>query len=78
MSRSAVTVTTSWALVASAVVTITVREFGNGVLMINDESVDATAEVYDMIKRERVQQNANKPTYLKATGTGWVVIIDTP
>ena len=78
MARANTTPTSSWALLTSAVSTLTIEKVGTGLLKFNDVAADAASKDYGRstpIGKEIAKTTAI-PTYVKTTGSGWVVNVD--
>lgn len=80
MSREVVIPTDAWALVASGVCMITIKVQGRrGALLINDAPDDNTAmRVPSGTGRyQDFTRNGGGPTYVRAIGKNWALIVDT-
>jgi hypothetical protein len=79
MARSLVSVTQSWVSTFTGPGVVTVEEMGEGVLLLNDTNSDTAAL---QVKREdgpraQVDQRSAVATWIRATGDGWKVTVDT-
>ena len=76
MSRATITLTNSFQLVSSGVVTITVLTEGNGALVFNETATDSNANFEQASKEDQFIQTEAKDTYVRTTGEGWIILVD--
>ena len=77
MSKNNITnITTSYQQVATGAMVLTISKKGAGVLYINETAVDDTAYKTADLAGEQFQQTEALATHIRATGTGWEVIVD--
>jgi len=81
MARSIFTPTGTYALASGTAAVFTVKSVGEGQLFVNDVNTDDDAA--EIISREtpfavglQLVQNLVKDTYIRATGTGWSIIVE--
>jgi hypothetical protein len=74
--RALVTVTQTWAQVASGKVIVTIAHVGRGAIYFNEEALDDTAYQDSPKAGDQYQQTANIPTFVRSTGDGWKVLVD--
>jgi hypothetical protein len=80
MARTLTTVTTSWASVGTGPLVITVAEVGDGRLFVN--SVEDEDSAIDVIRPKgstplQFDCRATVEYFVKASETGWKVVVDT-
>ncbi len=76
MSKNTINVTSSYQQIASGAVVITVKTAGKGVLLFDENQNDSTAYRSSAPVGEQFSQSQTVPTFIRATGDGWVVIVD--
>ena len=82
MARTVVEPTSSYALLSGTTFILTVKVAGEGVLFLNDVNTDNDAA--EQISRGtpgardglQFEQGLVKNTYVKASGTGWVLVLE--
>lgn len=81
MARTALTITEVYQLASAITAVFTVRQAGEGTLIINDVNTDDDAA--ERVSKDtpgivglQFEQGLAKNTYMRATGTGWVVLIE--
>lgn len=79
MARSVITVTSSWVQIASGPSMLTIEEVGSGQLLINNSATDVAAMRFATNSSkagEQVEQDATEPTWVRADGDGWKLLLD--
>lgn len=77
MSKINITsITPTYQQVATGAMVLTISKKGSGVLYIDEASNDATAYATADTAGEQFQQTEALPTFIRATGTGWEVVVD--
>lgn len=77
MSKNNITnINNSYQQVAAGAMVLTISKKGSGVLYIDEASNDATAYATSDSAGEQFQQTEALPTFIRATGAGWEVIVD--
>ena len=76
MAKATINVTTSWQLIASGAVAITVDTAGSKTLIFNEAASDTNATEFIAEKSDQWIQDEAKATYVKSSHTGWVLIAD--
>lgn len=76
MARQTITVTTDWFQVGTGACILTVNRAGKGALMINESATDTDAFISTGSPGDQFNQNESKPTFVRATGEGWVLLAD--
>jgi len=76
MAKARTTVTTSWQQIAAGAAVFTVEKVGSGHLLFNETPSDETAYRDRPNQYDQLEQPNAAPTYVKATGDGWVIIAD--
>ncbi len=77
MAKAKFTVTQSWVQVAVGECAITIEQVGDGAIYFDEASNDVTA--YKTVApaiEDQFQQTDAVPTFVRATGDGWAVIVD--
>ena len=77
MARSTVDVTTTFQQVATVACVISIKQLGTGALIFNELADDATATGYVPDIVDQFQQTENKATWVRTTGEGWQIVVDT-
>ena len=76
MAKATVEVTQVFQQVASGAAIITIATKGSGSLLFNEVASDDDAYRFSAAKEEQFDQSSSVPTFVRATGDGWVVIVD--
>ena len=77
MARQSVGITQSWQEIATGEAVITVVKKGKGKLLFNTSGSDVDALPFSGASTEQqFQQNSREPTYCRASGDGWEVIVE--
>lgn len=79
MARSEFTVTQAWQNAFTGPGVVTVETTGDGQLLLNDAASDTAALPIQRTDGPRMQidQRSAVDTYIRATGDGWTLTIDT-
>lgn len=76
MARQVITVTTAWQQASTGKAVYTVTKRGTGALFLNTTEDDPTANVFTPSVGEQIEQTEAIITHVKASGLGWVVLVD--
>lgn len=76
MAKARIVITQSYQQVASGAVVITVDKLGAGALHFDENQDDSTAYKSTEGAGGQFQQTEAIPTFMRATGDGWEVIVD--
>ena len=77
MATQTVTVTDTWQQIASGVCVITVKKRGTGGnLYFNEVASDVDSRYWDKPAGKQFAQNEAIATWVKSSGTGWVLVVD--
>lgn len=74
--RSIKTITDQWVQIASGAAVFTVQKEGKGTLKFNNSADDSTASNWSPSKEEQFDENEARPTFARATGVGWELLVD--
>lgn len=76
MAKDNIDITQIWALVADGPVIVTIDKVGNGAIFFDQNQDEDTAYKATPQPGEQFEQTEFLPTYVKATGDGWKIIVD--
>ncbi len=76
MSKIRTEVTQAWQQIATGPAVFTIAADGEGAIIFNESEDDATAYTGTPGNNAQFEQNAEVPTYVRATGNGWAVVTD--
>lgn len=75
--RATILVTQSYQQIASGTAVVSVIQVGEGSLKFNQVASDIDAlSVTNAVINEQFSQNETVPTFIRATGEGWKVLVD--
>jgi hypothetical protein len=80
MAKTTIILTDAYQSVATGAATFTIKQRGAGKILFNDVNTDDVA-AYEYGQgsteiNEQFKENETRTTYARATGAGWVIIVD--
>ncbi len=76
MAKARIPITQSYQTVATGVAIFTIDEVGDGAIFFDTTGDDSTAYKVTALINEQFSENAVQDTQVRASGDGWVIIVD--